>query len=335
MIMKKRKRKVCVIVILGILLFGMICIKIYHEAQMISEEKELFAYGVSNLTDLEDKQVNCVIGGKEDAAETVVFMHGLGMGDTSISAEPMFSPLKEKYRTCVIDRYGNGMSDDTGESQTVDVILEEYRNVLRKQGIEGPYILVAHSIAGMYANYWGKQYPEEVKAIVYLDADPAEWYVGAGKPGSMQVLLGRMQQMAVSTGIQRFLMSDEMLIGQDENQIFTKQQNELRKSLMLRNTYSKATQSEFENYYRNATKVIENGVSLSMPQLYIQAVSENCNVDYLDEKKQIMEKRGNVSVIRINGSHCLYEVSPEETADAILDFLGEMDEENKNNLSCR
>lgn len=333
--MKKRKRKTCVIVILGILLFGMIGTKLYHEVQITKEEKELLAYGISNDTDIDGRKINCVIGGKEDAAETVVFMHGLGMGDTAISTEPMLAPLKEQYRTCVIDRYGNGMSDDSGESQTVDVILEEYRKTLSAQGIEGPYILVAHSIAGMYANYWGKQYPEEIKAIVYLDTDPAEWYAGAGEPESIQVFLGRLQQVAASTGIQRLFMSEEMLIGQDENHIFTEQQNKLRKSLMLRNTYSKATQSEFENYYRNATRVIENGVLLSMPQLYIQAVSENSNPDYLEEKKKIMEERGNVSVIRINGRHCLYEVSPEETADAILNFLGEMDEGNENNFSCR
>ncbi len=333
--MKIRKGKICAVIILGVFLTGMICGKIYHEIQITKEEKELLAYGIGNFTEVDGKKINVAAGGKEDAEETIVFLHGLGMGDTVISTAPLLSHFEDQYRTCVIDRYGNGMSDDTGEPQTVDVILKEYRSVLKNLGIEGPYILVAHSIAGMYADYWGEQYPEEVKKIVYLDADPAEWYAMAGEPERVQVFLGRLQYMASFLGLQRFLLSDERLIGKDENQIFTKQQNELRMYLMLRNTYSKATQSEFENYYRNAEQVIENRTSIVIPQLYIQAVNEDSNYDYLDEKKRIMEERGNVSVVRVNGTHCLYEVSTMETADAILDFLSEMNEGNENNFSSR
>lgn len=277
--MKKRKGKICAVIILGVFLTGMICGKIYHEIQITKEEKELLAYGIGNFTEVDGKKINVAAGGKEDAEETIVFLHGLG--------------------------------------------------------IEGPYILVAHSIAGMYADYWGEQYPEEVKKIVYLDADPAEWYAMAGEPERVQVFLGRLQYMTSFLGLQRFLLSDERLIGKDENQIFTKQQNELRMYLMLRNAYSKATQSEFENYYRNAEQVIENRTSIVIPQLYIQAVNEDSNYDYLDEKKRIMEERGNVSVVRVNGTHCLYEVSTMETADAILDFLSEMNEGNENNFSSR
>ncbi len=321
-----KKRKICVIIVLVIILLGIISVKMYHEVQSEKEKEKLTAYGVGNLIEVDDKAVNVLIRGQEDVTDTIVFMHGLGMGDTVISTEPMRSRLEKKYRTCTIDRYGNGMSDDTNQAQTVDVILQEYRNVLKNSGLKGPYILVAHSIAGMYATYWAEEYPEEVKAIIYLDADPAEWYVNAGEPEGMQLFLGKLQQMAASIGVQRFLVSDEMLIGQDEKNVFTQQQNEMRRYLMLQNTYSKATQSEFENYYKNASRVVENGISLAIPQLYIQAVSDGANLDYLEEKKKIMEERGNVSVVRIEGTHCLYEVEPVKTADLILNFLGEMDE---------
>lgn len=322
--MKKRKIKIGIMIILGVILLVILSGKIYHEVKMEKEEKELLDYGVGKQAEIDGKKVNIFIDGKEDAEETIVFMHGLGMGDTVISTEPMREELKEKYRIVIIDRYGNGMSDDTNETMTLDVILKEYREVLESQGVEGPYILVAHSLAGMYANYWGAQYPKEVKAIVYLDADPAEWYAKEGEPEWSRILLGRMQQVAASIGVQRFLMSEEMLIGQNEKNVFSKQQNELRGYLMLRNTYSKATQSEFENYYRNAERILQGGAELEIPQLYIQAVNETGNSDYLNEKKKIMEERGNVSVARITGTHCLYEVAPKETAEAILDFWGEI-----------
>ena len=87
--MKKRKGKICAVIILGVFLTGMICGKIYHEIQITKEEKELLVYGIGNFTEVDGKKINVAAGGKEDAEETIVFLHGLGMGDTVISTAPL------------------------------------------------------------------------------------------------------------------------------------------------------------------------------------------------------------------------------------------------------
>lgn len=47
-------------------------------------------------------------------------------------------------------RFGNGLSDDTSEAQTVERIVELYRDALEKTGQKKTYILIAHSISGIY-----------------------------------------------------------------------------------------------------------------------------------------------------------------------------------------
>ena len=39
------------------------------------------------------------------------------------------------------------------------VSVEDYRKALKNSGVEGPYILMPHSIGGVYATYWCSQYP--------------------------------------------------------------------------------------------------------------------------------------------------------------------------------
>ena len=53
--------------------------------------------------------------------------------------------------------------------------MELYRRALAALGIEGPYILCAHSISGLESMIWAQRYPQEVEAIVGLDATPANF----------------------------------------------------------------------------------------------------------------------------------------------------------------
>ena len=77
--------------------------------------------------------------------------------------------LKDDYEIIYIDRAGYGFSDDTPKTQTVEQIVSDYRNVLKNAGIEGPYILMPHSIGGVYATYWESVYPEEIEGVIFID----------------------------------------------------------------------------------------------------------------------------------------------------------------------
>lgn len=346
------KKKKCKIICLGIALFlvGVLGVSFAnHKLRQIQEEKELMKNEVGEQVEVDGKNVNTLTIGNENADDILVFMQGLGMGDTIVSTRPMFEPLEEKYKICLINRYGNGMSDDTNKRQTVSEIVELYRNVLAKSKEKGPYTLVAHSISGIYATYWAQKYPEEIKSIIYLDADPVECYVTEGKAEFGELAFVYAEYIASELGFQRFFVSDDTLLGETENQVYTKQQNIIRKYLIYRHSMSKATCSEFKLYYQNAQTVLSGNMNIEIPQLYIAA--NRVEGDYFDniysktlqeqfgedeekiqskidkcqeiiyEKMNIMKNREYVTTVELSGPHCIYEYTPDKVADAMMTFL--------------
>lgn len=60
-------------------------------------------------------------------------------------------------------------SDLAETDRTVENIVREMRAALSKADIQGPYILMPHSVSGIYSMYYADQYPEEVKAVIGID----------------------------------------------------------------------------------------------------------------------------------------------------------------------
>ena len=345
---KKKSKKVCVGIVIAIAIILMIS-KINHEIRLKQETKVLQQYDVGEQIDINRKKINIYTAGNSSADNTIVYMHGLGMGDTTITARPMLEQLEDNFKISIIDRYGNGMSDDTNDKQTVRKIIEEYRNALKNINQEAPYILIAHSISGIYATYWAQNYPNEIKAIIYLDADPVECFVEEGKVDLLTLFLSKVEYLASSLGLQRLFVSDSMLIGKVENQIFEDEQNTMRKYLLYQHTYSKATCSEMELYYENAKTVLDGDMNFNIPQLYIVAndvegeyyeevykelLENQFNGDKekignkVDRRKRIindkisyMNRRSNIDVVELSGPHCIYEYNPSKVSSVINEYL--------------
>lgn len=67
-------------------------------------------------------------------------------------------------------RPGYGNSEAAATPRDGRTIVEELRAVLRHKGLEPPYVLVGHSLGGLYMQLFARAYPGEVKALVLVDA---------------------------------------------------------------------------------------------------------------------------------------------------------------------
>lgn len=133
------------------------------------EMKLLEEKGYINNVSVGDYNLNAYTFGKDNGKHTIVGMAGMGSTDFIATITPVIEPLGEKNKVVIIDRAGYGLSDDTMEPQTVDRIIEDYRNALKSAGCKAPYVLMAHSLGGVYASYWQSLYPDEIEAVIYLD----------------------------------------------------------------------------------------------------------------------------------------------------------------------
>ena len=50
------------------------------------------------------------------------------------------------------------------------VVIASLRELLRYAGLQPPYVLVGHSIGGLYANLFARLYPAEVAGVLFVEA---------------------------------------------------------------------------------------------------------------------------------------------------------------------
>lgn len=111
-----------------------------------------------------------------DGEDTLVFLSGSGTCSPVLDFKSLYSLLSGRYRIAVPERFGYGSSDVVDKPRDIDSILYDTRASLRAAGIGGPYVLVAHSMAGLEALYWAQKYPCEVKAVIGLDMAVPGYY---------------------------------------------------------------------------------------------------------------------------------------------------------------
>ena len=70
----------------------------------------------------------------------------------------------------VYNRPGYGNSTEAATPRDGRTIVEELRGVLRQKGLRPPYVLVGHSLGGLYMQLFARSYPQEVKGLVLVDS---------------------------------------------------------------------------------------------------------------------------------------------------------------------
>jgi pimeloyl-ACP methyl ester carboxylesterase len=67
------------------------------------------------------------------------------------------------------DRAGTGWSDRVDLPRTSAQVTDELRALLRIAGVPAPYLLVGHSLGGLYARHYAQRFPDDVAALLLLD----------------------------------------------------------------------------------------------------------------------------------------------------------------------
>jgi pimeloyl-ACP methyl ester carboxylesterase len=93
-----------------------------------------------------------------------------GLGAFSLDWGAVQPQIAKSTRVCAYDRAGLGWSDPGPTPRSPQQFASELHALLTKGGVEGPYVLVAHSISGKTARLFANRHPDEVAGIVLVDA---------------------------------------------------------------------------------------------------------------------------------------------------------------------
>lgn len=93
-----------------------------------------------------------------------------GLGGSSLDWNLVQGDLSQTTRVCAYDRAGMGWSDAGPQPRTPDHIARELYTLLTNAGIDGPYVLVGHSLGGKNIRMFTLQHPDLVAGMVLVDA---------------------------------------------------------------------------------------------------------------------------------------------------------------------
>jgi pimeloyl-ACP methyl ester carboxylesterase len=97
-----------------------------------------------------------------------------GAGGNSANFEKVQTELEKVGRVCSYDRAGLGKSEKPTGQQTENGIVDDLHQLLVAVHEPGPYLLVGHSLGGVYARAFQMRYPQLVDGLVLVDSSHEE-----------------------------------------------------------------------------------------------------------------------------------------------------------------
>jgi len=115
-----------------------------------------------------DMHINC-IGNK---SPTIIL--DSGAGGFSLEWRNIQYSLAQYARVCAYDRAGYGWSEMGHLPRTTKRIAHELHTLLQNAGIHGPFIIVGHSFGGYTAQYFARNFDNEIAGLVLVDSSHDE-----------------------------------------------------------------------------------------------------------------------------------------------------------------
>lgn len=258
--------------------------------------------------------------------KTLVFLPGLGTPCPAIDFMPFIARLRGQFRCVVPEPFGYGYSDCTSAPRTAGNIVAEIREGLAAAGFKPPYVLIGHSVAGLYMLSWAAHYPAEIEAVIGDDAavpeqveDPA---LGA-RAGCrwLSALLNRSGVLRLCLRLPRLSRRTRNLCGGNPAR-----RKEVQ-SLSGRNLLNRAVVDE-------RARITQNGRSAQrlrypktcrllhfVAQGTIDSLPASARLDWLAEHQKQTLAVNDGRCILLPGGHSLHWTQADAMAHEIRDFL--------------
>src|SRR5579872_520296 len=125
---------------------------------------------LGQMVDIGGRRLHLICSGK--GSPTVLLENG---SDGFSIDWALVQPQVAKFtRVCAYDRAGFAWSDRGPAINTVEQTMDDLHLLLRTASLSSPFVLVGHSIGGMFVRAYQRRYPNEVAGLVLVDATPEE-----------------------------------------------------------------------------------------------------------------------------------------------------------------
>lgn len=255
----------------------------------------------------------------------LVILPGWGDPCPTLDFKPLVDVLSRDYRVSVVDYFGYGWSDGTLVPRTNANIVREVRAALAGAGIEPPYVLVPHSLSGIYALYYAERYPCEVRAVINLDSSVPETnrYMAPQKVPAIDV-----RALLRGAGVIRLAAALGANPGGFPEDRYSKMDISAIGRMMARNLDNATVMAESAAIYANRGELVGARYPAGMPVAMVLADSsieasrlQLGGMDWIAVHKAQVDDPPGATVYVLHGSHNIYWNNAEEIARIIAGTL--------------
>ncbi|MDQ0208850.1 pimeloyl-ACP methyl ester carboxylesterase [Alkalicoccobacillus murimartini] len=273
-----------------------------------SEQGKIESYG--QLVPVNGEHINVTIEGEGE--ETVVLLPGYGTAAPALDFKPLIEELSPYYKVVVVEPFGYGLSDYTEKDRTTENIVNETHEVLQNLGID-QYILMGHSIAGIYGLDYVNKYQDEVTAFVGIDTSvPTQAGMDTEFPIKTFNFLNK-------SGIVRLFMK----LGDDpyESLPYNDETKEQMRILTHKNLYNPSNINEMQHFESNFNAAKALDFPSDLPLLFFLE-ADNTDVDgWIPMHEEQVKDSEHGEVILLEGDHYLHHTQSEKMVEMVRDFL--------------
>ncbi|MCG7379756.1 alpha/beta hydrolase [Paenibacillus sp. ACRSA] len=317
----KKKNKILIILkrlLLFILSAVFIWIGFHHVMKLVEQHKYP---AIGQYIQIENKRMHVYTKG--NGSNTIVLLSGLGTASPVLDFEPLINEMSKHNRVVVLEPFGYGWSDRTDKKRTVEHIVGELRSALKQLNIKGPYVLMPHSISGIYSMYYAHEFPDEVKAIVGIDATlPAALAYFNETPPSMPGIM----RYAAPTGLARLATSldDSAYLPLASEGAYSNENLAMTKAMTAWNGYNSNIVQEANELVSNVKKTAHMSFPSELPVLFFTRddgrVSEDGKSQFTFLQTQLTDHTSS-TILPLKGHHYLHWTKYKEMSEAVLKFL--------------
>jgi hypothetical protein len=275
------------------------------------EKKKIQPYGQS--VEVDGKKMNVFIQGNGN--QTIVLLPGQGTPSPVLDFKLLIDELTPDYKVVAIEPFGYGLSDRTEKERTTENIVSEIHEAVQQLGIDR-YILMGHSITGLYGATYIKNYPEEVTAFVGIDSSvPNQPGMDAKLPLSTMEFLQKSGLMRL---IKKVSGDSYQSLAYDEQ---TKEQMNLISNQVSSNPTLINELKHLGSNFKNAEKLT---YSSDFPLLLFVQSNNKENPNWIPLHEEQVKQSSIGKMIPMEGSHYLHHTKYKEIAEAFKEYMKEI-----------
>ncbi|WP_254678976.1 alpha/beta fold hydrolase [Arthrobacter sp. 24S4-2] len=250
--------------------------------------------------------------------QPIVLLSGLGTPAPGLDFAPLARELGD-FDVIVVEGFGYGYSDMQASERSNKNISTELHEVLTKLHIKQPYVLAGHSIAGFYTLDYANRYPNEVAAVIGIDATipkPTNQPVEEPQPGI------NWERALSVTGLVRTVTAIAPGLAAPDGDAYTADELERMRLMMSWNFGNDAVADETSRIANNAASLRGVHYPDMLPVLaFLADDKSDTTKTRTAAAEDLLKNVRSHEIVTLEGGHYLHWTQSKRMAETIRTFL--------------